>query len=257
MGVGTQSQMKGGVEGILYPPHSHQPSFPKYEKKFQKKKNYWKVFQKLSYSFLNACILSDLRRITYKYDSIVVLTKIIIYLHMSKKSCTFAVGNVLLVSLLIFFIVMTVGCWEALYCCYVPIRKTFICLRMSEKSSNFAPEINITPVDETKEASFFIILPETKNRKPMENKTFQLGTETWTAIYKPQVIIKGKYMKAARVPSRKEIWLSRFDGHWNEVEESTLKLTFQKAILPLAMKLAEDKYGKEAVEQATKQMKEN
>lgn len=91
----------------------------------------------------------------------------------------------------------------------------------------------------------------------MENKTFQLGTETWTAVYKPQVIIKGKYMKAARVPSRKEIWLSRFDEHWNEIEESTLKLTFQKAILPLAMKLAEDKYGKEAVEQAMKQMKEN
>ena len=76
-----------------------------------------------------------------------------------------------------------------------------------------------------------------------------LGNEQWTVKYFPQVRTtrEGKYLKAARVPSRKEIWLSLKDIRGNKIPVEEVVQNFNKAILPIVIEFVKEKYGEQAV----------
>lgn len=84
-----------------------------------------------------------------------------------------------------------------------------------------------------------------------------LAGEEWTVKYYRQVFHPRThiYCKAARVPSKKEIWLSVDDGNGEKVLPEEVVLNFKRAILPMVVEDAEKKYGKDKVEQALKEMK--
>lgn len=88
-----------------------------------------------------------------------------------------------------------------------------------------------------------------------KDTTFKIGDNTWTAKIQDRIIRDGKYIKAARVPSKREIWLSRMSEDNKPFSTEEFTQTFQRAILPYVTKWAEDKYGKDKVEEALKQFK--
>ena len=84
----------------------------------------------------------------------------------------------------------------------------------------------------------------------------KLGEEEWTVKYYAQVLHPrtGAYVKAARVPSKKEIWLSVNDESNNKFETEEVTKNFQKAILPMVIDDTKKKYGEEKVNEALKEM---
>lgn len=83
-----------------------------------------------------------------------------------------------------------------------------------------------------------------------------LGKEQWTVKYFPQVITpkEGKYVKAARIPSKKEIWLSLNDETGNKLPVEDATLHFKKAILPIVIEEKKKEFGEEAVNAALKEL---
>ena len=84
-----------------------------------------------------------------------------------------------------------------------------------------------------------------------------LAEEEWTVKYYKQVFHPRThtYCKAARVPSKKEIWLSVDDENGVKILPEDVVLNFKRAILPIVVEDTEKKYGKDKVEQALKGMK--
>ena len=86
-----------------------------------------------------------------------------------------------------------------------------------------------------------------------------IGTEEWTVRYYAQVLTprEGKYVKAARIPSKKEIWLSVNDAAGKKFETEDITANFQKAILPIVVEGKKKEYGEEAVNDALKELGAN
>lgn len=94
----------------------------------------------------------------------------------------------------------------------------------------------------------------------MENKykdsKVTICKEQWTVKYFPQVITpkEGKYVKAARIPSEKEIWLSLNDETGNKLSVEDVALHFKKAILPIVIEEKKKEFGEEEVNAALKEL---
>ena len=84
----------------------------------------------------------------------------------------------------------------------------------------------------------------------------RIGTEEWTVRYYAQVLTprEGKYVKAARIPSKKEIWLSLNDETGNKLPIDDVTLHFKKAILPIVIEEKKKEFGEEAVNAALKEL---
>ena len=80
----------------------------------------------------------------------------------------------------------------------------------------------------------------------------KIGTEDWTVRYYTQVLTprERKYVKAARIPSKKEIWLSINDAAGKKFEVEDITANFQKAILPMVIEDKKREYGKDKVNAA-------
>lgn len=63
-----------------------------------------------------------------------------------------------------------------------------------------------------------------------------LGGEQWVVRYFPRVIKSGKYIAAARVPSKKEIWLSLQDERGTVLSAEAVAEIFSKAAVPIVEK---------------------
>ena len=83
-----------------------------------------------------------------------------------------------------------------------------------------------------------------------------LSNEQWTVKYFPQVTTpkEGKYVKAARIPSKKEIWLSINDEKGNKLSVEDITLHFKKAILPIVIEEKKKEFGEERVNAALKEL---
>lgn len=75
--------------------------------------------------------------------------------------------------------------------------------------------------------------------------TVPIGSDKWTVRYYFQVRTpeKGKYVRAARVPSKKEIRLSLNDEHNNPLTQEEIVTAFQKAILPYVVEAEKKKHS--------------
>lgn len=80
----------------------------------------------------------------------------------------------------------------------------------------------------------------------------KIGNEEWTVKYYSQVFTprEGKYVKAARIPSKKEIWLSINDAAGKKFEVEDITANFQKAILPMVIEDKKREYGEDKVNAA-------
>jgi len=88
-----------------------------------------------------------------------------------------------------------------------------------------------------------------------KNSTIKIGDEDWTVIYRPTIYHQGSYKKAIKIPSKREIYLSLKDDKGNEIDRFTVARTLQRAILPLLAEKYREKYSKEEVDEALKEMK--
>ena len=72
-------------------------------------------------------------------------------------------------------------------------------------------------------------------QKKIKDSTVTLGKEAWTVKYFSQVHHPktGEYLKAARVPSKKEIWLSLETEDGKKIPIKEVAMNFQKAALPV------------------------
>ena len=84
----------------------------------------------------------------------------------------------------------------------------------------------------------------------------KIGNEEWTVKYYSQVFTprEGRYVKAARIPSKKEIWLSVNDESNKKFAVEDVTAHFQKAILPMVIEDKKKEYGAEKVEEALKEL---
>lgn len=95
----------------------------------------------------------------------------------------------------------------------------------------------------------------------MENGNYKdskvtLGNEEWTVKYFPQVHHPrtGAYVKAARVPHKKEIWLSLNDEKGEKIKVEEITATFKRAILPIVVEDTKSKYGEEKTNEALREL---
>lgn len=86
--------------------------------------------------------------------------------------------------------------------------------------------------------------------------TVKINSEEWTIRYYEQVLTpkEGKYVKAARIPSKKEIWLSISDAAGNRLSVEDIILHFKKAILPIVIEDKKKEFGEERVNTALKEL---
>lgn len=68
-----------------------------------------------------------------------------------------------------------------------------------------------------------------------------LGGEQWVVRYFPRVVKGGKYIAAARVPSKKEIWLSLQDEKGAALSAEAIMEIFSKAVTPIVEKNIKNK----------------
>ena len=88
-----------------------------------------------------------------------------------------------------------------------------------------------------------------------KNSMIKIGNEDWTIIYRPKVIHNNNYVKALKVISKKEIYLSLQEKNGKPYDRFTIASTLQKAILPLIEKQAIEKYGEKEVKEVIKDFK--
>jgi len=69
-------------------------------------------------------------------------------------------------------------------------------------------------------------------RIPSPSKV-DLAGEEWTVRYFPRVVRKGKYIAAARVPSKKEVWLSLQDEKGVALGTEDIAGIFSRAVTPI------------------------
>lgn len=79
-----------------------------------------------------------------------------------------------------------------------------------------------------------------------------IGKDRWTVRYYFRVVTpkEGRYLKAARVPARKEIWVSLNDAEGEKLSVEEVANNFKKAILPLIVEDKKKEYGEERVNSA-------
>lgn len=84
----------------------------------------------------------------------------------------------------------------------------------------------------------------------------KLGDEEWIVRYYARVIHPrtGVYVKVARVPSKREIWLSVNDESDIKFKTEEVTANFQKAILPIVIDDIKKRYGEEKVNEALEEM---
>ena len=84
----------------------------------------------------------------------------------------------------------------------------------------------------------------------------KVGDEEWIVKYYPQVLHPktNKYLKAARIPSKKEIWLSVNDSSNEKFGMEELTKNLQKAILPMVIENTKKKYGEEKTNEALREL---
>lgn len=95
----------------------------------------------------------------------------------------------------------------------------------------------------------------------MENSNYKdskvkLGNDEWTVKYFPQVRHPKTlmYCKAARLPYKKEIWLSLNDENGNKFSVEDITMNFKKAILPIVIEDTKGKYGEEKTNEALREL---
>lgn len=87
-----------------------------------------------------------------------------------------------------------------------------------------------------------------KDSLKYKDAKFKIGEEEWTAKYRPTLQSNGSYVKAIRVPEKKEIYMSIFTDKHTKYSEAELSVNFQKAILPDIIAMTKIKYDSELVD---------